>query len=114
MKQMPIPRQIHRGEREIVITWDENHSGTYLARELRLRCQCAACVDELTGFPLLDPDSIPPDISPVAISLVGSYAIKIEWSDGHDSGIYAFDFLLAACPCPKCAAKRNASPEGGG
>ncbi|KPJ94753.1 MAG: hypothetical protein AMS18_03085 [Gemmatimonas sp. SG8_17] len=107
MKQMPIPQRIHRGDREIVITWDEDHTGSYPARELRLRCQCAACVDELTGLPLLDPDSISVNISPVAISLVGSYAIKIAWSDGHDTGIYAFDFLFAACPCARCAAGRD-------
>ncbi|UCG85292.1 MAG: DUF971 domain-containing protein [Gemmatimonadota bacterium] len=103
MKQIPIPERIHRGAREIVITWDKNHTGTYPARELRLSCQCAACVDELTRLPLLDADTIRADISPVAMSLVGNYAIKIEWSDGHDTGIYAFDLLLALCPCPKCA-----------
>jgi DUF971 family protein len=31
-------------------------------------------------------------------SLVGNYAMKIEWSDGHDSGIYSFEYLRSICP----------------
>jgi DUF971 family protein len=29
-------------------------------------------------------------VHPVKISGVGRYAIQIEWSDGHGSGIYPF------------------------
>jgi ATP-binding protein involved in chromosome partitioning len=107
MKEIPIPKRIHRGQHEIVITWDENHVGRYPARELRLRCHCAECVDEMTGLPLLDPDAIAADISALSISLVGSYAIKIDWSDGHNTGIYAFDSLMAMCPCAECVARRT-------
>jgi DUF971 family protein len=34
---------------------------------------------------------------------VGAYGLRINWSDGHGTGIYTFDRLLAACPCPSCA-----------
>lgn len=34
--------------------------------------------------------------------LVGNYAIRLRWTDGHDTGIYAFTILRAACPCPRC------------
>ena len=33
---------------------------------------------------------------------VGSYAVQIVWSDGHDTGIYAFESLREACPCSEC------------
>jgi DUF971 family protein len=33
---------------------------------------------------------------------VGAYAVQIVWSDGHDTGIYAFESLRRACPCPEC------------
>lgn len=98
----PVPQAIHRDDREIVITWEEGHVAHYPARELRLSCQCAGCREEMTGRPILDPDSVPTDVSPVSVSLVGGYAIKITWSDGHDTGIYSFDFLSSICPCPSC------------
>jgi ATP-binding protein involved in chromosome partitioning len=109
-----IPQRIHRGEREIVITWDETHVGTFSARELRLQCQCALCRDELTGRPLLVPAAVPEDVHAIAIGLVGSYAVRVDWSDGHDSGIYPYDFLRSLCPCQACTSvRRHASEDGG-
>jgi len=107
MTKIPIPQRIHRGEHEIVITWDESHESRYDARDLRLQCRCATCRDEMTGTPLLDPDSITEDIQPLAISLVGSYAIKINWSDGHTTGIYSYDFLLSLCKCSSCSGQQT-------
>jgi DUF971 family protein len=28
---------------------------------------------------------------------VGSYAIQFAWNDGHDSGIYTWEYLYEAC-----------------
>ncbi len=99
MTEAPIPRRIHRGAQELVITWDESHQCSLNARDLRLQCRCATCRDEMTGAPLLDADTIPENISPNEITLVGSYAIQIKWSDGHSTGIYSYDFLLSLCTC---------------
>ena len=43
------------------------------------------------------------DLYPVQIGLVGRYAISVEWSDGHDTGIYSYQTLRAMCPCATCA-----------
>jgi len=59
-------------------------------RSLRLACGCATCVDEWTGQGRLDPDSVPKDVHPLKIEPVGRYAIQIDWSDGHSTGIYPF------------------------
>jgi ATP-binding protein involved in chromosome partitioning len=63
------------------------------ARDLRIACPCAACVDETTGRRRLDPARIPEDVHARAIRPVGRYAVHIEWSDGHTTGIYSFDLL---------------------
>ena len=62
----------------------------YDVRALRLACGCASCIDEWTGEERLDPESVPEDVHPLRIEPVGRYAIQIEWSDGHSSGIYPF------------------------
>jgi DUF971 family protein len=44
----------------------------------------------MSGARTLDPDSIPTEIWPTTIELVGHYAISIIWSDAHATGIYTF------------------------
>ena len=82
-----------RGPRELGIEWADGVSSFYDVRDLRLACGCASCVDEWTGENRLDPDSVPQDVRPLRIESVGRYAIQIEWSDGHSSGIYPFQRL---------------------
>jgi len=61
--------------------------------ELRYVCRCAACVSETTGEKLIRPEDIDPDIYPTAIQPVGNYAASVQWSDGHRSSIYPYDYL---------------------
>lgn len=107
MREIPIPTRIHRDDRWIEITWDENHVGKYPARELRIHCHCASCREEMSGQPLLDAATVPEDVRPVTIQLVGSYAIRIDWSDGHSTGIYTYEYLRELCPCEKCKGREG-------
>jgi ATP-binding protein involved in chromosome partitioning len=81
------------GERELAIRWADGKEFIYDVRDLRLACACARCVDEWSGEQQLDPGSVPADVRPLRIERVGRYAIQIEWSDGHASGIYPFQRL---------------------
>jgi ATP-binding protein involved in chromosome partitioning len=99
----PMPYAITRRDEGLLIEWDRGgHEWLYPARELRLACGCAACMDEMTGRPLLDPGTVPPDIRPASVALVGTYGLRVHWSDGHSTGIYTFERLLASCRCPRC------------
>ena len=102
MSVAPVPQAIHRANDAVTITWAEDHVGVYPARDLRLACPCAECVEEMSGRPLIDPASVPDDVVPLRISLVGAYAIRIDWSDGHSTGIYTYEHLLGICPCGAC------------
>ena len=99
----PIPVAIRRLDDALEITWDRlGHVGRYPARALRLACPCAACVEEMTGRPLLDPSSVAADVAVASVEPVGAYGIRIRWSDGHGTGIQTYAALRAACPCPAC------------
>ena len=99
----PVPYAITRRPDGLYIEWDQaGHAWLYPARALRLACRCAACMEEMSGRALLDPDSIPAGISPDSVALVGAYGLRIHWSDGHDTGIYGFAQLRADCGCSRC------------
>jgi len=103
---MNAPQRIHaiRAERVIVVTWSEDHVGHYPFRMLRISCRCANCVHEMTGEPLLDPDKVPDSIDVTDMQPVGNYALKIAFSDGHDTGLFTWQRLRELCPCPTCQA----------
>jgi len=103
----PLPYAINRRDDGLRIEWDQKgHEGFFPARGLRLACPCAGCVEEMSGRPLLDPGGVPADIRPLSLALVGAYGLKIQWSDGHSTGIYTFERLLAGCPCARCGGGR--------
>lgn len=82
-----------RDGRTLAVLWQDGHDQEIGARDLRLACRCAACVDEMSGRAVLDPMTVPLNIVPTRIWSLGNYAIGISFSDGHSSGIYTFDQL---------------------
>ena len=84
------------------VTWNDGHFSSYPSWYLREKCMCAACVEEFTGKRKIAHGSIPSTLEQVSVSPVGNYALQFGWSDGHDTGIYTFDYLRELCPCPQC------------
>jgi DUF971 family protein len=110
------------------ITWADGHASHYDFPYLRDACPCASCNDERekkadagrrearAAHATASPPLVPlPTTSPVfpmfkpqaraqSATSVGSYAIQINFTDGHNTGIYSYDQLRTICPCPACAA----------
>ncbi len=104
---MSLPLEIvGLGKPEVTFIWDEGHEGTFSARDLRLRCHCAHCVDEVSGAPLLDPGRVAEGMTVSQMELIGTYGVRITFADGHGTGIYRFRDLFATCPCDHCVALR--------
>jgi len=103
---MPMPEEIIGLLRsKITFKWPGGHVTVYPARDLRLACRCASCIDEMSGKPVLDPATVPTTIRANSMELAGQYAVIITWSDGHNTGIYTFERLREMCACDACRAK---------
>jgi ATP-binding protein involved in chromosome partitioning len=79
--------------RTLSVLWRDGRRDDHDVRDLRLACQCAVCVEEMTGRKVLDPKTVRADVAPRVISTVGNYAITVAWTDGHSSGIYPYEVL---------------------
>ena len=98
-KDVAPPVSIERlpSEGKLSVTWQDGLAEKLLYLTLRAQCMCARCVDEITGERILDVEGIDPQIAVVEMSLVGNYALKIRWSDGHDTGLYTWAHLRQLC-----------------
>ncbi len=97
----------------IEIDWKDGHHSAYTLGLLRDECPCAHCTGahgtapQKTNYAGGDASPFPmfkPALRMLAVEPVGTYAVRINWSDGHSSGIYSWDHLRAICPCPACRA----------
>ncbi len=102
MEPIVRPAEVDITGDNIIILWEDGHRSPFPHRMLRLRCQCASCVDEMTGQPRLDPDRVPNDVRAVDEMTVGNYAVQLLWSDTHYTGIYTYRFLRSVCACIAC------------
>lgn len=90
------PSVTYTSETGIVIALPDGGEVTWAPADLRRRCRCAHCVEEMTGQPLLRPEQVSEDIYPTQISTMGNYAVAISWSDGHGSSVYPYEVLVEA------------------
>jgi DUF971 family protein len=82
---------------EVLIVWSTGERFAVPFKELRYLCPCAHCVDEQTGRRTLERASIPDNVRPAFVQVVGRYALKVQWVDGHQTGLYNFDYLHDLC-----------------
>ncbi len=91
------PISIKKTEPEkITITWDDGHVSVMTFQLLRNECPCADCKGETillkTYQPVVKPQ-LPGHYVLKSITPVGNYAIQIVWGDGHDTGLYSWEYL---------------------
>lgn len=111
MEELVLPTEVDISAEVIVISWDDGHRSMHPHRLLRLQCQCASCVEEMTGRPRLNPDQVPEDVRAVDQMQVGNYALQFLWSDTHYTGIYTYRFLRSVCACIACNEARAQGSE---
>ena len=95
------PNDIIIMDSNIAIKWNNNTESFVSTKELRNMCPCANCSGESDVFGNVYKNNIQESVSnnqqKYKISgyrNIGHYAIRIQWADGHNSGIYSFDLLI--------------------
>ncbi|MEO7030145.1 MAG: DUF971 domain-containing protein [Acidobacteriaceae bacterium] len=89
------------------IDWRDGHSSAWNFAWLRAACPCATCHEErdadgrAPGIAKPKPASLLPmyeaPARPAEVTPVGKYAIRFKWSDGHQAGLYSWDYLRNVC-----------------
>ena len=100
----------------IQIDWAGGHHSQYSLAYLRDECPCASCTGAHGTEPQRSNYSAPqanpfqmykPALKMLSVEAVGRYAIRIDWNDGHNTGIYSFDHLRSICDCAECKATKS-------
>lgn len=111
----PVPEPLHpveviQAETELRISWNDGHRSAYAYSHLRQACPCALCRKVRRDHAAKGSREVPLKVLPVAgpvqlakVEHVGRYALKFHWSDGHQAGIYRYEYLRGLCPCGACA-----------
>lgn len=88
----PTDIELDSGGRRLRFTWADGRSSAYEWEYLRWKCPCATCSGEgeypgeLQGRTELSAD----EIEMVDVELIGRYAVKPTWRNGHDTGLFTF------------------------
>ena len=101
----------------VEIDWKDGHRSQWSFSWLRNACPCATCHEERGSAGRLPGESKPKPQSllvlyeapavPLEVTPVGKYALKFKWSDGHESGIYSWEYLRRVCRCDECMTQQD-------
>ena len=113
MTPQTTPTRINlKKDEKLEVEWQDGHRCTYTITYLRSMCPCATCktVREQNNphdiaptpkkKPLLTilPGNYSRELTVLSAERVGNYAMRLEFSDQHGSGIYSFQYLREICP----------------
>ncbi len=90
---MPIPTEIklHRQSRMLEISFDDGARFELSCEYLRVHSPSAEVRGHGPGQEVLQVNK--EDVNISRIEPVGEYAVRLVFDDGHDSGLYAWDYL---------------------
>jgi DUF971 family protein len=87
------------------IAWSDGEIRQYPVRMLRENCPCATCLEKRSAeeppnlLPILNAQELAP-LRITSMKPTGNYAYGIEFSDGHDTGIFTLELLRSLGTCP--------------
>ena len=92
------PKNIIVMDNNIAIKWDDGSESFIENQIIRDKCPCANCSGESDVFGNIYKSNVQPSNNKNRYIInrymkIGHYAIRVVWEDGHNAGIYSFEFL---------------------
>jgi len=91
------PLDIQHIGNELAVKWDDGTEAFIALERLRRACPCAGCKGEvdILGNLYKNPEKpfAPNAFDLVKLISVGGYAIQPAWADGHNTGIFSFEYI---------------------
>lgn len=112
----PLEIEVVR-DQNVRIRWSDGLCSVIPLAKLRSACPCAACGAERESAQRQRLPIVPGSAAQEAMAivndaeLVGRYALRITWKDGHDGGIYDFALLRSLSRAEGAAQVPTAPPE---
>jgi len=99
------PTQVSRSDNgALIISWSNGSEQSIPYKMLRDQCPCATCIEKRIGdttdgpktnsnlFPILTAEETRP-LAIESMEPVGNYAYRIQFTDGHGTGVYTIEYL---------------------
>jgi DUF971 family protein len=90
------PTNIEQIGTELAIRWNDGTESYFDLQFLRRACPCAACGGEPDVLGNVSRPNVKyseGSFGLAGFNLVGGYALQPRWDDGHETGIYSFQYL---------------------
>lgn len=85
------------GSGELAIRWNDGEESYLPLEAMRRACPCAGCSGEPDALGRVDrpPERLDPASSfrLTGVEVIGGYALRPTWGDGHGTGLYPFPLL---------------------
>lgn len=94
---MPLaPANIQQIGRELAVQWNDGVETYFDLEFLRRACPCAACGGEPDVLGNIERPHVTyndESFQLTGFNIVGGYALQPRWGDGHETGLYTFQYL---------------------
>ena len=99
----PTGVKADKTNRTIQISWTDGHTSHLPFDGIRAVCPCVMCKGGHANMgkpanPCTVKHAQETNLQLLGVQALGSYALQISWSDGHDVGIFTWEFLRQADP----------------
>ncbi|QPC81523.1 DUF971 domain-containing protein [Phototrophicus methaneseepsis] len=104
MDARPTNITLNKAEAYLEITWSDDKVCQYPLSHLREACPCVECRG---GHQFMGMEHAPDNLLMLQparnynmseLHPIGNYALQPVWDDGHDTGIYTWEYLRHLCP----------------